>query len=84
MTKSPRRINTLRSIPALKNKIYDNGGCRGCHGVAQTDSAQTSVLSWILATINLRLGRPQFITTPRAAWAAKPSALKHYLDQIRP
>jgi hypothetical protein len=67
-----------------KNKIYDNGGCKGCHGVAQT--AFGTDFSFLLDFGNNKPSiRPATIhydapgTVP-----AKPAPLKHFLDLVLP
>jgi hypothetical protein len=65
------------------NKIYDNGGCKGCHGVAQT--AFGTDFSFLLDFNNNKPAiHPATIHyDPPGSIAAKVK-LKHYLDVIRP
>lgn len=67
-----------------KNKIYDNGGCKGCHGVAQT--AFGTDFSFLLDFGNNKPSiRPATIHyDPPGSVPAKPAPLKHYLDVIKP
>lgn len=67
-----------------KNKIYDNGGCKGCHGVAQT--AFGTDFSFLLDFGNNKPSiRPATIhyDAPGSV-AAKLTTLKHFMDQLKP
>lgn len=68
----------------FRNKIYDNGGCKGCHGVAQT--AFGTDFSFLLDFGNNKPSiRPATIHyDPPGSVAAKPAALKHFLDKVMP
>jgi hypothetical protein len=72
------------------NKIYDNGGCKGCHGVAQT--AFGTDFSFLLdfgnnkpsvtpATIHY-IAPPKTATATATATAKVVRPLKHYLDRL--
>jgi hypothetical protein len=66
-----------------KNKIYDNGGCKGCHGVAQT--AFGTDFSFLLDFGNNKPSiQPATIhyDVPGSV-SAKPTSLKHYLDNMK-
>lgn len=66
-----------------KNKLYNNGGCKGCHGVAQT--AFGTDFSFLLDFGNNKPSiKPATIhyDAPGSV-GAKPKALKHYLDRIK-
>jgi hypothetical protein len=68
----------------FRNKIYDNGGCKGCHGVAQT--AFGTDFSFLLDFGNNKPSiRPATIhyDAPGSV-VAKPTALKHFLDRVKP
>jgi hypothetical protein len=66
-----------------KNKIYDNGGCKGCHGVAQT--AFGTDFSFLLDFGNNKPSiKPATIhyDAPGSV-GAKPAPLKHLLDALK-
>jgi hypothetical protein len=65
-----------------QNKIYDNGGCKGCHGVAQT--AFGTDFSFLLDFGNNKPSvRPATIHyDPPGTVPAKPAPLKHFLDAL--
>lgn len=66
-----------------KNKIYDNGGCKGCHGVAQT--AFGTDFSFLLDFGNNKPSiRPATIHYDApGSITAKLTSLKHFMDQIK-
>jgi hypothetical protein len=66
-----------------QNKIYNNGGCKGCHGVAQT--AFGTDFSFLLDFGNNKPSiRPATIHyDPPGSVPAKPTALKHFLDGMK-
>ncbi len=71
------------SNTVYKNKIYDNGGCKGCHGVAQT--AFGTDLSFLLDFGNNKPSiRPATIhyDAPGSV-PAKPASLKHFMEPLK-
>lgn len=67
-----------------KNRIYNNGGCKGCHGVAQ--SAFGTDFSFLLDFGNNKPSvRPATIhyDAPGSV-AAKATTLKHFLEAMKP
>lgn len=67
-----------------KNKIYNNGGCKGCHGVAQ--SAFGTDFSFLLDFGNNKPSvRPATLHyDPPGSVAAKATTLKHFLEAMKP
>jgi hypothetical protein len=69
------------------NKIYNNGGCKGCHGVAQT--AFGTDFSFLLDFGNnkpsIRPATIHYVAPPPATSATSAAAvkLKHYLDLVK-
>jgi hypothetical protein len=67
------------------NKPYNNGGCKGCHGVAQT--AFGTDFSFLLDFGNNKPAcQPSLIYTPPPTVTATATAkkkLKHYLDTVK-
>jgi hypothetical protein len=70
--------------PVFRNNIYDNGGCKGCHGVAQTTFGTD--FSFLLDFGNNKPSiRPATIHYDAlGSVVAKPTALKHFLDRVKP
>ncbi len=71
------------SNTVYKNKIYDNGGCKGCHGAAQTGFGTD--FSFLLDFGNNKPSiRPATIHYDApGSIPAKPASLKHFLDAVK-
>jgi hypothetical protein len=71
------------------NKIYDNGGCKGCHGAAQTNIGTD--FSFLLDFGNnkpsVTPATIRYIVPPTQLTATASKALvrplKHYLDKVK-